>query len=263
MSNVELTDRKEKILQILKTHRLLTIDQLEYLHPDFGKQSQSQLLLRRDINKLSEFYFIDKATRKPAKQWDNSTKKTIILALGEVGSEFVGWKHYKRIRYENGKAILPKTTHHILRIHDMEIQTRELLNQMNVEVKLWVYECGNQIVAHENRLNPDAFCLMQDKTNGKYYTAFFEYDTGKMDFRKRTKFPELAKKFGKYQEVQGWKPWDENKFPHLFFVTEAQSRFPGVPDLLKEKGIKNTVCMQNEFELYLKEFIQNMRKQNA
>ncbi len=244
---------------------------MEYLHPDFGKQSQSQLLLRRDINKLSESYFIDKATRKPIKQWDNSTKKTIVLALGEIGSEYVGWKHYKRIRYQNGKAILPKTTHHILRIHDMEIQTRELLNQMNVEVKVWVYECGNQIVAHENRLNPDAFCMMQDKTNGKYYTAFFEYDTGKMDFRKRSKFPELSKKSGKYQEVQDWKTWKEkpinqlsqNRFPHLFFVTEAPSRFPGVPNLLKEKGIKNTVCMQNEFAFHLKSFIENMRKQNA
>ncbi len=256
----------------MKTRHLLTIEQLEYFHPDFGHQSQSQLLIRRDINKLHESFFVDKATRKPVKQWDNTTKKTIILALGEIGSQYVGWpKHYKRIQHHNGEVILPKKAHHILRIHDMEIQTREILKELDVEVRGWAYECGGKIVNHENKLNPDTFCMMEDRTNGKKYTVFFEYDTGTMDFRKRQKFPELSQKFDKYKEIQSWKPWyqkafskaSENKFPHLFFVTEADSRFPGVPDLLTKAGLKNTVCMQNEFAFHLKEFIENMRKQNA
>ncbi len=269
---MELTERKETILQILKTHHLLTIDQLEYFHPDFGHQSQSQLLLRRDINKLHETFFLDKATRKTIKQWDNNIKKTIIVALGEIGSQYVGWqRHYKRIQHQNGEVILPKKAHHILRIHDMEIQTRELLKTMDVEIRGWAYECGNGIVNHENKLNPDAFCMMEDQTNGKKYTAFFEYDTGTMDFRKRKKFPELSQKFRKYKEIQEWKPWynkafslaSENRFPHLFFVTEAESRFPGIPDMLTNMGLKHTVCMQDEFTLHLKEFIENMRKKNV
>jgi hypothetical protein len=269
---VELTPRRKKILELLKTHRLLTVEQLEYLHPDFGHQSQSQLLLRRDIRKLHEVYFLDKASKKPIKQWDGTIKKTMVVALGPIGSQYVGWPdHYERIKYQDGNTVLPKTAHHILRIHDMEIQARDALRSMGVDVMAWVFECGTQIINHPtNKLNPDAFCILGDSTNGKKYTIFFEYDTGTMDYRRRKKFPELSSKFDKYQEIQQWKPWEnrpisknsENKFPHLFFVTEDEKRFPGVPDLLSKRGIKNTTCMQSDFVQELKKFIEMMRKKN-
>lgn len=268
-TNVELTGRKRGILEILKMRHLMTIDQLEYFHPDFGHQSQSQLLLRRDINKLHEVYFLDKATKKPITQWDGSTKRTIVVALGEVGSEYVGWpKHHKRITYHQGKTMLPKTAHHILRIHDMEIQTREKMKEMDVEVKAWAYECGNRIISHSNRLNPDVFCMLYDRTNNNHYTIFVEYDTGTMDKGRRRKFPELSQKLDRYQEIKNWDGWYEkaisqasrNSFPHLFFVTEEPQRFPGVPELLEEKELEYTVCMQPDYVERLTEFIQKMRK---
>lgn len=242
---------------------------MEYFHPDFGQQSQSQLLLRRDINKLHEVYFLDKAIKKPVMQWDGSIKKTMIVALGEIGSQYAGWpKHYKRIAYKDGGTTLPRTAHHTLRIHDMEIQTHELLQSLGVKVYLWAYECGNRIIRHQsNKLNPDVFCLMEDTIHQKFYSAFMEYDTGKMDIGRRTKFPELSQKFNRYQEIKEWKGWYErpisrdsqNKFPHLFFVTEDQNRVPGVTDVLNEKGFENTVCRQQDYLSQLTDFIRKMR----
>lgn len=268
-SNVVLTERRKRILDILKTHRLLTIEQLEYFHPDFGQQSQSQLLLRRDINKLHEVYLVDKAIKKPVIQWDGSIKKTTVIAIGEIGSQYVGWpKYHKRIRYRDGQAHLSSTAHHTIRIHDMEILTRETMEQLNIEVKAWAYEAGNRIVQHNNGLNPDVFCMLYDRETGKYYSMFFEYDTGKMDFRRKKKFPRLSKKFNRYREIKNWSGWynkpisreSVNKFPHLFFVTEDQNRFPSVPDLLKEKGLESTVCMQQDLEEQLKKFVTKMRR---
>lgn len=267
-TNVVLTERRQRILEILKLRRLLTIEQLEYFHPDFGHQSQSQLLLRRDINKLHEVYLVDKAIKKPVIQWDGSTKKTAVIAIGELGSYFVGWaNHHTRIKYQDGQAVLPASAYHTIRIHDMEIQTRELLPSLDVEVKAWAYECGKRIVSHENGLNPDAFCMLYDRQTKKYYTLLVEYDTGKMDFRRRRKFPALSKKFDRYKEIKNWSGWydkaiskaSENKFPHLFFVTEDPNRFPGVPDLLHERGLENTVCMQQDFLQQLTNFIAKMR----
>lgn len=264
-----MTERRKRILDILKTHRLLTIEQLEYLHPDFGQQSQSQILIRRDINKLHETYFIDKAIKKPVVQWDGTIKKTTVIAMGEIGSQYVGWsKHYKRIHYRDGQAHLSSTAHHTIRIHDVEIQTKELMKTLDIEVKAWAFECGNRIVKHSNKLNPDAFCMLYDRKTEQHYTLFIEYDTGKMDFRRKKKFPGLSKKFNRYREIKNWSNWYKkaisresvNKFPHLFFVTEDQNRFPGVPDLLKEKGLESTVCMQQDFLGELKNFVMKMRK---
>jgi hypothetical protein len=266
-ANVELTDRKKKILEILRTHRLLTIDQLEYFHPDFGHQSQSQLLLRRDINKLHEVYFVDKAIKKPIVQWDGFIKKTMVIAMGELGSQYVGWpNHYERIRYENGKPILPKTAHHILRIHDMEIQTRELLKKMNVDVKAWVFE-SRKVIDHPNGLNPDAFCMMHDRETGKYYTAFLEYDTGKDDLGRRKKFPNLTKKIDRYKEIKDWNGWyqkqisqaSENKFPMIFFVTEDPKRLPDLPRIFDSRRMDSVVCLQSDYLSELEKFIQKMR----
>lgn len=268
-SNIVLTERRKRILDILKTHRLLTIEQLEYFHPDFGQQSQSQLLLRRDINKLHEVYLVDKAIKKPVIQWDGSIKKTTVIAIGEIGSQYVGWpKYHKRIHYRDGQAHLSSTAHHTIRIHDMEILTRETMEQLNIEVKAWAYEAGNRIVQHNNGLNPDVFCMLYDRETGKYYSLFIEYDTGKMDFRRKKKFPRLNKKFNRYREIKNWNGWynkaiskaSVNKFPHLFFVTEDPNRFPGVPDLLKEKGLESTVSIQQDFLDELKKFIEKMRK---
>jgi hypothetical protein len=266
-ANVELTERKKKILEILRTHRLLTIDQLEYFHPDFGHQSQSQLLLRRDINKLHEVYFLDKASKKTIRQWDGTIKKTMVVAMGTLGSQYVGWKnHHERIRYENGKPILPKTAHHIIRIHDMEIQTRELLKKMNVEVKAWVFE-SKKVIGHPNGLNPDVFCMMHDRETGKYYTAFLEYDTGKNDLGRRRKFPNLTKKIDRYREIKDWKDWyqkqisqaSENKFPMIFFVTEDPKRFPELPRIFQSRQIDSIVCMQLDYLSELEKFIRKMR----
>lgn len=269
---MELTPRREKILELLKEHHLLTAEQLEYLHPDFGHQSQSQMLLRRDISKLHEVHLVDKAAQQKILLWDGSVKKTMVVALGRIGSQYVGWpNHYERIKYEKKRAILPKTAHHILRIHDMQIIARETLKSMNVDVLAWVFECGNEIIGHpEIRLNPDAFCIMSDQITGKKYTAFFEYDTGTMDFQKRKKFPELEAKFNRYLGIKQWDQWrkndlsiySENKFPYLFFVTEEQKRFPEVPKLLIQRGIKSTVCMQTDFVSTLQDFVVNMRKSN-
>jgi hypothetical protein len=246
----------------------MTIDQLEYFHPDFGHQSQSQHLLRRDVNKLFEVYFMDKALKKSVVQWDGSTKKTMVLALGEAGSQFVGWpEYYKRIKVQDGTAYLPKTAHHTIRVHDMEIQTRELLKSMDIEVIAWAYECGNRIVNHSNRLNPDAFCMMLDKTNGKHYTSFFEYDTGKDDSGRRSKFPSLTQKIDRYKEIKDWNVWNakpiskesENKFPHIFFVTEEPKRFPNLPKVFNSRRLENTVCLQQDYLIHLADFIQKMR----
>lgn len=270
-ANVELTERKKKILEILAQRRLLTIDQLEYFHPDFGHQAMSQLLLRRDINKLHEVYFVDKALKKPVIQWDGSVKRTEIVALGELGSQYAGWRnHQKRIKYRDGRVILTPNAHHILRIHDMEIQTRELLKKMNVEVKAWVYECGNKVIKHKNRLNPDVFCMLIDKDTGKYYTFFAEYDTGNEDYGHRKHFPNLTKKIERYQEVKAWPEWyekniskaSENKFPHLFFVTEEPKRFPELPKIFNQKGIDHTTCLQPDYISELKKFIENHRCKN-
>ncbi|WP_051272227.1 replication-relaxation family protein [Shimazuella kribbensis] len=271
--NVELTPRREKILELLKTHRILTAEQLEYLHPDYGHQSQSQMLLRRDISKLHEVYLVDKAAQKKILRWDGTEKKTMVAAIGRIGSQYVGWaEHYERIRYENGSAILPKTAHHVLRVHDMEILARETLKSLRVDVLAWVFECGKQIIQHPtNGLNPDAFCIMGDQVTGEKYTAFFEYDTGSMDLRKRMKFPELEAKFDKYKGIQEWRTWyqrplslkSENKFPYVFFVTEEEKRFPVLPELLSKRGIKSTVCMQSDFVNELKKFIHTMRKSNV
>jgi hypothetical protein len=267
-ANVQLTDRKIEILKILHQHHLMTIEQLEYFHSSFGHQSESLHLLRRDINKLHEVYFLDKALKKPVVQWDGSIKKTMVIALGEAGSQYVGWpEYYKRIRIENSTAYLPKTAHHTIRVHDMEIQTRELLKYLDIEVKAWAYECGNRIVNHSNGLNPDAFCMMLDRTNGKYYTAFLEYDTGKDDFGRRNKFPNLTKKIDRYKEIKDWNAWNakpistrsENKFPHIFFVTEEPKRFPNLPKVFDSRRLENTVCMQQDYLTQLTNFIQKMR----
>lgn len=246
----------------------MTIDQLEYLHSGFGHQSQSQHLLRRDLNKLHDVYFVDKALKKPIMQWDGSIKKTMVIALGEAGSQYVGWPaYYQRIKVSNGVAYIPKTAHHTLRIHDMEIQTRELLKSMNVEVKAWAYECGNRIIGHSNKLNPDAFCMMYDKTNGKHYTAFFEYDTGLDDLGRRKKFPNLSKKIDRYKQVKDWRGWydkaiskaSENKFPHVFFITEEPKRFPNLPKVFDSRRIESTVCLQQEYLDHLETFVLEMR----
>lgn len=250
----------------------MTIEQLEYFHPDFGHQSESLHLLRRDINKLHEVYFLDKAIKKPVMQWDGIIKKTMVIALGEIGSQYVGWSQYKkRILYQDGNTILPKTTHHVIRIHDMEIQTRELLKSMGVEVKAWAYECGNRMVQHNNGLNPDAFCMMYDQFNNKHYTAFLEYDTGKDDFERRKKFPNLEKKIDRYKETKEWNGWyakaisgaSENKFPHIFFVTEEPKRFPELPKIFASRRLENTVCLQQDYLSQLTGFIQKMRSQVA
>jgi hypothetical protein len=265
--NVELTERKKKILELLRIHRLMTIDQLEYLHPDFGHQSQSKLLLRRDINKLHEVYLVDKAIKKPVIQWDGSVKKTIVIAMGQLGSQYVGWPtHYDRIRYVDGKPILPATAHHILRIHDMEIQTRELLKQLDIEIKAWVFE-SKKVIKHENGLNPDVFCMLFDRQTEKFYTLFIEYDTGKDDFRRRRKFPKLSKKIERYQEIKNWPSWykkqisqvSETKFPFIFFVTEDEKRFPVIPQLFEEKGLDHVACMQQDYLSALKKFIEQQR----
>lgn len=270
-ANVELTERKKKILEILAERRLLTIDQLEYFHPDFGHQSQSKFLLRRDINKLYDVYFVDKALQKPIMQWDGTIKKTEIIALGEIGSQYVGWKrHYKRIKYRDRQVILTTKAHHIIRIHDMEIQTRELLKKMNVEIKAWVYECGNKVVNHPNGLNPDVFCMMFDQETDQYYTFFAEYDTGKDDMGYRIHFPSLTKKIDGYKEVKNWNDWykraissaSENKFPHIFFVTEEPKRFPGLPKIFEQRGLAYTACLQLDYVSELKNFIESMRKKN-
>ncbi|MBD1373842.1 hypothetical protein IC620_15970 [Hazenella sp. IB182357] len=267
-SNVELTERKLNILKALYAKHLLRIDQLEYFLPNFGHQKQSQLLLRRDINKLHEVHFLDKATKKPMYLWNGDRKRTEVIAMGQIGTQFVGWKyHYKRIKYQDGGTILPRTAHHILRIHDMEIQTREFLKKMNVEVVAWEHECGNLIVKHPNELNPDAFFAMLDHTTGKSYTAFAEYDTGKDDFKCAKKFPNLTKKFERYREVKNWGAWyqkdlstqSENKFPHLFFVTEDQKRFPVVPEIISSYGLDHTTCMQQDYVQELENFIHRMR----
>lgn len=246
----------------------MTIDQLEYFHPDFGHQSQSQLLLRRDINKLHEVYLVDKAIKKPIVQWDGSIKKTAVIAMGELGSRYVGWpKHHKRITYQDGEAILPKTAHHIIRVHDMEIQTRELLKSMNVEIKAWVYECGNKVINHKNGLNPDVFCMMYDQLTQRYYTTFMEYDTGKDDPGRKKKFPKLTKKIERYKEIKDWKVWYQgpistasaNKFPFIFFVTEEPKRFPELPNIFECRGLDHIVCMQSDYLTKLTEFIQKMR----
>lgn len=246
----------------------MTIDQLEYLHPDFGHQSQSQLLLRRDINKLHEVYLVDKALKKPVVQWDNQIKKTMVVAMGELGSHYVGWsEHYERIKYQGNRAILPKTAHHILRIHDTEVETRKLLKTLDVEVKAWAFECGNRIVQHQNKLNPDAFCMLYDRQNGKYYSFFLEYDTGKDDFGRRRKFPNLTKKIDRYQEIKNWSGWydkaiskaSENKFPYLFFVTEEPKRFPELPKIFVSRTVDHTVCMQQDYLDQLTLFVQKMR----
>jgi hypothetical protein len=59
---------------------------------------------------------------------------------------------------------------------------------MNVEVKAWVYECGDKVNNHKNGLNPDVFCMMYDGLTQKYFTAFMEYDTGKDDPGKKRDF---------------------------------------------------------------------------
>ncbi|MFD1289122.1 replication-relaxation family protein [Laceyella putida] len=267
-ANVDLTERKKKMLEILAQRRLLTIEQLEYFHPDFGHQSQSQLLLRRDINKLYEVYLVDKALKKPIIQWDGTVKKTMVISMGELGSQYAGWaKHHQRIKHRDGQVVLPATAHHILRIHDMEIQTRELMKEMGVEVKAWAYECGNRILKHSNGLNPDVFCMLYDQSNGKHYTLFLEYDTGKDDYGRRKKFPNLTKKIDRYREVKGWKDWyerpissaSENKFPHIFFVTEEPKRFPELPKILESRGLDHTVCLQQDYLSQLEKFIQGMR----
>ncbi len=271
-ANIELTDRKIEILNILKQHHLMTIEQLEYLHSGFGHQAQSQHLLRRDIRKLHEVYLIDKAAKKSILRWDGSIKKTMVLALGEAGSHYVGWpEYYKRIKHKNGTAYLPKTAHHTIRVHDMEIQTRELLKSLNIEVKAWSYECGNRIVNHANRLNPDAFCMMLDRSNGRYYTAFFEYDTGKDDIGRRSKFPNLTKKIDRYKQIKDWNGWyskpisreSENAFPHIFFVTEEPKRFPTLPKIFGSRRLENTVCLQQDYLAHLKDFVHKMRAQSS
>jgi hypothetical protein len=250
----------------------MTIDQLEYLHSGFGHQSESLHLLRRDINKLHETYFLDKAIKKPIVQWDGSIKKTMVVALGEIGSQFVGWpQHKKRIIYQDGDTTLPKTTHHVLRIHDMQIQTRELLKPLGVEVIAWAFECGNRIVKHGNGLNPDAFCMLFDHYNQKRYTLFFEYDTGKDDFGRRKNFPNLTKKIDRYKEVKNWNGWyskpisreSQNEFPYIFFVTEEPKRFPELPKIFAIRRLENTVCLQQDFLSKLTDFIQKMRSQVA
>lgn len=250
----------------------MTIDQLEYLHDGFGHQSRSLTLLQRDIHKLHEVYLIDKAIKKPVIQWDGTVKKTTVIALGEIGSAFVGWsQHKKRILYQDGDTILPKTAHHVIRVHDMEIQTRELLKSMGVEVKGWAYECGNRIVQHGNGLNPDAFCMMYDHFNNKHYTAFLEYDTGKDDFERRKKFPNLTNKIDRYKQIKDWNGWyskaistaSENKFPHIFFVTEDPKRFPELPKVFHSRRLENTVCLQQDYLSQLTNFIQKMRNQIA
>jgi hypothetical protein len=270
-ANVDLTERKKKILEILSQRRLLTIDQLEYFHPGFGHQAKSKAILREDINKLFAVYFVDKALKKPIIQWDGSVKKTEVVALGEIGSQYIGWKkHYKRIKYRDGQVILPSTAHHTIRIHDMEIQTRELLKEMNVEVKAWVYECGGKVVRHKNGLNPDVFCMLLDHETGKHYSFFAEYDTGKDDYAHRKYFPNLTKKIERYKEVKSWPEWyqsplssaSENKFPHIFFVTEDPKRFPGLPKIFDQKGLDHTTCLQPDYLNELKKFIENMRSKN-
>jgi hypothetical protein len=48
----------------------------------------------------------------------DQSKNTAVIAMGELGSQYVGWsKHYKRITYQDRNAILPKSAHHIIRIH--------------------------------------------------------------------------------------------------------------------------------------------------
>lgn len=271
-TNVELTERKKKILEILAQRRLLTIEQMEYFHPDFGHQAKSLALLREDINKLFAVYLVDKALKKPIMQWDGTIKRTEVIALGELGSQYVGWKkHHRRIKYRNGQVILPPTAHHVIRIHDMEIQTRELLKEMDVEVKAWAYECGNRILKHSNGLNPDVFCMLYDRRKtDKHYTFFVEYDTGRDDRNYRKNFPNLTKKIDRYKEVKGWKEWyerpisraSENKFPHLFFVTEEPKRFPALPKLLQSRGLEFTACLQSDYLSELKKFIETMGKQN-
>ena len=85
------------------------------------------------------------------------------------------------------------------------------MKTLNVEVKAWAHECGNRIVQHHNKLNPDVFCMLYDRETGKYYSLFIEYDTGKMDFRRKKKFPRLNKKFNRYREIKNWNGW-YNKF---------------------------------------------------
>lgn len=214
---------------------------------------------------------MDKAIKKPVIQWDGSIKRTAVIAMGELGSFFVGWaKHHKRIHYRDGQAFLSSTAHHTLRIHDMEIQTKELLKTMNVDVKAWAYECGNRIVQHKNGLNPDVFCMLYDNETKKHYTAFLEYDTGKDDFERRRKFPNLTAKINRYKETKNWSGWyqkaiskaSENKFPHIIFVTEEPKRFPELPKIFAEKGLDHTVCLQPDYLNQLTQFIEKMRKQN-
>lgn len=265
---MSLTERQKGILELLRQKKLLTIEQLEYFHPDFGYQKQSRFLAQRDINKLHQFFLVDKIYQKVL-FWDEQKRMTEIIALGKMGSQFVGWKdHHERIQEFQGKRFLGKKAYHILRVNDLEIQSREVLNRMNVEIQLWASECGLSIVKDENKLNPDAFCLMYDQETEHYYSLFVEYDTGKDDFGYRLKFPSLAEKFNKYRQVKIGTRWYQNvfsqsslnKFPYLFFVTEEPKRFPKLPELLKDRDLRSTVCMKGDYTEKLEEFVHQMRE---
>jgi hypothetical protein len=268
--NVPLTARQEEILEHLTKRRLMTVEQLLYWHSEFGHQSQARNLLQRNLHKLHLYYYIDKANTK-VKNWKGERVKTQVIGMGEMGSQWAGWKHHnERIREREGKVILPPTTYHTLSIHEAEIVVNEVLASLDCEMVAWIHECGKTIIGHKNRLNPDAYCLIYDRKTDQHYTFWFEFDTGTDDMGRRNKFPKLENKFRRYKEVANWKEWyksdysvvSENKFPYLFFVTEEEKRFPELPKRVKKLGLDGTICMKDKFEEKLIEFVEGMRSEN-
>ncbi|MEK4799999.1 replication-relaxation family protein [Thermoactinomyces sp. FSL K6-2592] len=271
-SQISLTDKDRQTLAILAKHRLMSIDQLMYWHPDFGRQKRAKALLQRHINRLHQFYLIDKKDHLYHQQLDGTTKRTIFVSLGELGVQAVGWRHYpRRIRYHsNGSVSITPRYYHIARVCDLSILTNELFKKMGLEIEWWEVEC-KALIGHPNQLSPDALCVAFDHQTGKRFSFFIEFDTGSDDVNRKVKFPKLNKKFNRYREVKLWDDFytsdisriSANPFPYLMFVTEEKRRFPLVPRLLEEKKIDASVCMITDYPGELKKVIERMRKTYA
>lgn len=266
---LNVRDVHRKTLALLAQHRLMNIEQLLYWHPDFGSQKRAKALMQRHLNEMAYYYLIDKKDHICHTFLDGTTKRTIFVSLGLLGTQAVGWTDYsKRIRYHaDGSVSITPRYYHTSRVCDLSIITHQVLEEMDLELERWVVECGKSVVQHKNGLSPDAFVIMADRQTGKKYSLFVEFDTGSDDVNRTENFPSLTNKFNRYKEVMAWDQWyktrasqeSENKFPYLFFVTEEPKRFPKVPKLLEQRGIEATVCMIDQYADELKRFIERMR----
>lgn len=273
-SNQIPTERRAEILNLLAERLIMTSEQIEYLHPEYGSQKRSRSLLNRSLKRMHEYYLIDRACYQQVILWDDSVKRTTVVALGKLGSEAVNFFHHReRIRYEDGKPVLSQKVHHIIQVNNMEIVIREVAKELGWSIaktpegeELWFCEAGNRIVRHENKLNPDVYAIFQNDRTGDLVHTFFEYDTGSEDRGYRHTFPKLSKKFDMYKEVKEWKDWYKNPitnyvknpFPDIFFVTEEKKRFPEFPRVLKSKKLDVTCCLKKDFETNIREYFKQM-----